>query len=55
MEADVNEALRIAMAEAGETAESLAGRIGVDPKTAAHWVNPLSGRWRCRATRPSAS
>ncbi|WP_370464090.1 DUF5753 domain-containing protein [Micromonospora sp. AP08] len=40
MEADVNEALRIAMAEAGETAESLAGRIGVDPKTAAHWVNP---------------
>ncbi|WP_420883969.1 Scr1 family TA system antitoxin-like transcriptional regulator [Micromonospora sp. CPCC 205547] len=28
------------MAEAGETAESLAERIGVDPKTAARWVSP---------------
>ncbi|MFU8851440.1 Scr1 family TA system antitoxin-like transcriptional regulator [Micromonospora sp. SL1-18] len=28
------------MAEAGETAESLAERVGVDPKTAARWVTP---------------
>ncbi|MFC4144941.1 DUF5753 domain-containing protein [Micromonospora mangrovi] len=28
------------MAEAGETAESLAYRVGVDPKTAARWVTP---------------
>ncbi|MBY8875728.1 DUF5753 domain-containing protein [Micromonospora sp. PLK6-60] len=36
----MNDALRIAMAEAGETAESLAGHVGVDPKTAARWVTP---------------
>lgn len=36
----MNHALIAAMAEAGETAESLAGRIGVDPKTAQRWVNP---------------
>ena len=36
----MNDALRVAMAEAGETAESLAERGGVDPKTAARWVTP---------------
>ncbi|MEN3614041.1 DUF5753 domain-containing protein [Plantactinospora sp. ZYX-F-223] len=36
----MNHALKVAMAEAGQTAESLAGRIGVDPKTAARWVTP---------------
>ncbi|MFG2057370.1 Scr1 family TA system antitoxin-like transcriptional regulator [Micromonospora sp. NPDC048930] len=36
----MNDALRVAMAEAGETAESLADRVGVDPKTAARWVTP---------------
>ncbi len=34
----MNYALQVAMAEAGQTAESLAGQIGVDPKTAARWV-----------------
>lgn len=33
-----NEALRVAMADKGETAESLAGKVGVDPKTAARWL-----------------
>ena len=33
-----NEALRVAMAEAGETVESLAGKVRVDPKTAARWL-----------------
>ncbi|MFF5071339.1 DUF5753 domain-containing protein [Micromonospora olivasterospora] len=28
------------MAETGETAESLAGKVGVDPKTAGRWVTP---------------
>lgn len=37
-----NEALRVAMAEAGETAESLAEKVRVDPKTAARWL--ASGR-----------
>lgn len=36
----MNDALRVAMAEVGETAESLAERVGVDPKTAARWVTP---------------
>ncbi|MFG2101431.1 DUF5753 domain-containing protein [Micromonospora echinaurantiaca] len=36
----MNHGLIAAMAEAGETAESLAGQIGVDPKTAQRWVNP---------------
>jgi hypothetical protein len=36
----VNETLRIAMAEVGQTAESLAERVGVDPKTAGRWVTP---------------
>lgn len=36
----MNHGLIAAMAEAGETAESLAGRVGVDPKTAQRWVNP---------------
>ncbi|WP_341719109.1 helix-turn-helix transcriptional regulator [Micromonospora sp. FIMYZ51] len=34
----MNEALRLAMANKGETAESLAGKVGVDPKTAGRWV-----------------
>ena len=33
-----NEALRVAMAEAGETVESLAEKVCVDPKTAARWL-----------------
>ncbi|SCG68497.1 helix-turn-helix domain-containing protein [Micromonospora halophytica] len=36
----MNDVLRVAMAEAGETAESLAEQAGVDPKTAARWVSP---------------
>lgn len=33
-----NRAVQAAMAAAGQTADSLAGRIGVDPKTVARWV-----------------
>lgn len=36
----MNHALKVAMAEAGETAESLAAQTGVDPKTAARWISP---------------
>ncbi|MEO3922959.1 helix-turn-helix transcriptional regulator [Micromonosporaceae bacterium B7E4] len=36
----MNETLRIAMAEVGETAESLAEKVGVDPKTAGRWLTP---------------
>lgn len=36
----MNHGLIAAMTEAGETAESLAGQVGVDPKTAQRWVNP---------------
>lgn len=36
----MNQALRVAMADAGETAESLAEQVGVDPKTVARWVTP---------------
>ncbi|PWR06285.1 hypothetical protein DKT68_22975 [Micromonospora acroterricola] len=36
----MNHVLIAAMAEAGETADSLAGQVGVDPKTAARWANP---------------
>ncbi|MFC4016524.1 Scr1 family TA system antitoxin-like transcriptional regulator [Micromonospora sp. GCM10011542] len=36
----MNHGLVAAMAEAGETAESLAARVGVDPKTAQRWVRP---------------
>ncbi|WP_431896419.1 Scr1 family TA system antitoxin-like transcriptional regulator [Micromonospora haikouensis] len=36
----MNHGLIAAMAEAGETAESLADQMGVDPKTAQRWVNP---------------
>ncbi|MEV1157713.1 DUF5753 domain-containing protein [Micromonospora chokoriensis] len=36
----MNRALVAAMTEAGETAESLAGQVGVDPKTAQRWVSP---------------
>lgn len=35
----MNHAVIAAMAEAGETAESLAAQIGVDPKTAAKWAS----------------
>ncbi|MDG4833100.1 Scr1 family TA system antitoxin-like transcriptional regulator [Solwaraspora sp. WMMD1047] len=35
----MNEALRIAIAQAGETAESLALRVNVDPKTVGRWVS----------------
>ncbi|MGC4772416.1 DUF5753 domain-containing protein [Micromonospora sp. DT44] len=37
-----NEALRVAVAEAGETVESLAEKVHVDPKTAGRWL--ASGR-----------
>ncbi|QLQ40305.1 helix-turn-helix domain-containing protein [Micromonospora robiginosa] len=33
-----NEVLRVAMAEKGETSESLAAKVRVDPKTAARWL-----------------
>ncbi|MEU7754417.1 DUF5753 domain-containing protein [Micromonospora sp. NPDC049171] len=36
----MNHAFVAALAEAGHTAESLAGRIGVHPKTVARWANP---------------
>jgi hypothetical protein len=36
----MNHALQVAMIESGQTAELLAGQIGVDPKTAARWVTP---------------
>jgi hypothetical protein len=36
----MNNVLRAAMVEAGETAESLAEKVGVDPKTTARWVTP---------------
>jgi hypothetical protein len=36
----MNHTLQAAMAEAGETAESLAAQTGVDPKTAARWISP---------------
>lgn len=35
----MNRAVQAAMAEAGYTAEGLAARIGVDPKTAARWAS----------------
>ncbi|MEU7753090.1 DUF5753 domain-containing protein [Micromonospora sp. NPDC049171] len=36
----MNHLLIAAMSEAGETAESLAGQVGVDPKTVQRWVSP---------------
>ncbi|WP_328426845.1 DUF5753 domain-containing protein [Micromonospora sp. NBC_00389] len=36
----MNHAVIEAMSAAGETADSLAAQIGVDPKTAAKWANP---------------
>ncbi|WP_229398211.1 DUF5753 domain-containing protein [Micromonospora okii] len=42
----MNHGLIAAMAEAGETADSLAGQVGVDPKTAQRWVS------RGRVPRP---
>ncbi len=36
----MNHAFVAALAEASETAESLAGRIGLHPKTVARWANP---------------
>ncbi|MFG1836987.1 DUF5753 domain-containing protein [Micromonospora sp. NPDC049175] len=38
----MNHAVIEAMSAVGETADSLAGQIGVDPKTAAKWANPGS-------------
>ncbi|MDM4722513.1 DUF5753 domain-containing protein [Micromonospora sp. WMMA1363] len=35
----MNRAVQIAMAEVGETADSLAAQVGVDPKTVARWVS----------------
>ncbi|GIJ25251.1 transcriptional regulator [Micromonospora qiuiae] len=35
----MNRAVQIAMAEAGQTADSLAAQVGVDPKTVARWVS----------------
>ncbi|WP_431915477.1 DUF5753 domain-containing protein [Micromonospora wenchangensis] len=35
----MNHAVKVAMLDAGETAESLAAQVGVDPKTAARWVS----------------
>ena len=35
----MNHAVKVAMLEAGETAESLAAQVDVDPKTAARWVS----------------
>ncbi|MEU2612798.1 hypothetical protein ABZ570_14635 [Micromonospora sp. NPDC007271] len=42
-----NEVLRVAMAEKGETVESLAEKVRVDPKTAARWL--AAGRRWCYA------
>ncbi|MET8043243.1 DUF5753 domain-containing protein [Micromonospora sp. NPDC005215] len=36
----MNRVLMAAMTEVGETAESLAAQVGVDPKTAQRWVSP---------------
>ncbi|MET8085029.1 helix-turn-helix transcriptional regulator [Micromonospora sp. NPDC005237] len=36
----MNQALRAALADSGETVESLAEQVGVDPKTVARWVTP---------------
>jgi hypothetical protein len=36
----MNQALRAAMAESGHTVESLAAKVGVDPKTAGRWLVP---------------
>ncbi|MGC4748824.1 Scr1 family TA system antitoxin-like transcriptional regulator [Micromonospora sp. DT201] len=36
----MNQALRAAMADTGETVESLAEQVGVDPKTVARWITP---------------
>lgn len=36
----MNRAFVVAMTEAGETADTLAGQLGVDPKTVQRWVNP---------------
>lgn len=35
----MNRVVQIAMAEAGETADSIARQVGVDPKTVARWVS----------------
>ena len=35
----MNRAVIEAMTQSGETAESLASRVGVDPKTAARWAS----------------
>ncbi len=38
MGSGMNRVVQIAMAEAGETADSIAAQVGVDPKTVARWV-----------------
>ncbi|RKR88730.1 hypothetical protein BDK92_3060 [Micromonospora pisi] len=35
----MNDVLRVAMVQVGETADSLAAKVGVDPKSAARWVS----------------
>ena len=35
----MNDALRVALSETGHTTESLAERVGVDPKTAGRWLS----------------
>ncbi|MCX4389252.1 helix-turn-helix transcriptional regulator [Micromonospora peucetia] len=36
----MNKVLRAAMADTGQTVESLAEQVGVDPKTVARWITP---------------
>lgn len=40
----MNHAFVAALAEACETAESLADRVGLHPKTVARWANPDASR-----------
>ncbi|WP_341715753.1 helix-turn-helix transcriptional regulator [Micromonospora sp. FIMYZ51] len=36
----MNQALKVAMADRGETIDSLAEQVGVDPKTVGRWITP---------------
>ncbi|MEU4568688.1 DUF5753 domain-containing protein [Micromonospora sp. NPDC023956] len=50
----MNHAFVAALAEAGHTAESLAGHVGVHPKTAQRWANPghiPQGRYRVEVAK----
>jgi transcriptional regulator with XRE-family HTH domain len=49
----VNDALRVALQRSGHTTESLAGRIGVDPKTTDRWLR--EGRIPHQAHRTAAA